>query len=117
MAIDDRYEIIEDLHGQGGFGRVSKRRDKTLDSFVEVKQLRMLTDLAARQRFEREAKALARMSHPNIPAIYDVQFNEDQMFILFEFVEGQTLRELIGNTMVPALDRARRWFTQVAAAL
>jgi len=117
MAIDDRYEIIEDLHGQGGFGRVSKRRDKTLDRFVAVKQLRMLTDLAARQRFEREAKALARMSHPNIPAIYDVQFNEDQMFILFEFVEGQTLRELIGNTMVPALDRARRWFTQVAAAL
>lgn len=76
----------------------------------------MLTDQDARERFRREAKALARMNHPNIPAIYDVQFTDEQMFILFAFVEGRQLRDLIGDTM-PSLDRVRRWFTQVSAAL
>jgi serine/threonine protein kinase len=116
MAIDDRYEMIDDRHGEGGFGRVSKRRDKALERFVAVKELRMLTELEARERFKREAKALARMNHPNIPAIYDVEFNDPQMFIFFAFVEGHPLREMIGNTM-PSLDRVRRWFTQVSAAL
>lgn len=117
MAIDDRYEVIDDAHGVGGFGKVSKRRDKALERLVAVKELRMLADTEARERFKREAKALARMSHPNIPAIYDVQFNEDQMFIFFEFVEGQPLRKLIGGSPMPPLEKSRRWFTQVAAAL
>jgi eukaryotic-like serine/threonine-protein kinase len=116
MAIDDRYEMIDDRHGEGGFGRVSKRRDKALERFVAVKELRMLVEPEARERFKREAKTLARMNHPNIPAIYDVEFNEPQMFIFFAFVEGRALREMIGNTM-PALERVRRWYTQVSAAL
>jgi eukaryotic-like serine/threonine-protein kinase len=84
MVINERYEVIDDSHGEGGFGKVSKHRDKALDRFVAVKQLRILKDAEAAERFKREAKALARMSHPNIPAIYDVQFSEDQMYILFE---------------------------------
>jgi serine/threonine protein kinase len=116
MAIDDRYEMIDDRHGEGGFGRVSKRRDKALERYVAVKELRMLDEPEARERFKREAKTLARMNHPNIPAIYDVEFNEPQMFIFFAFVEGRALREMIGNTM-PALERVRRWYTQVSAAL
>src|SRR5216683_7911792 len=99
MAIDDRYEMIDDRHGEGGFGRVSKRRDKALERFVAVKELRMLSEPAARDRFKREAKALARMNHPNIPAIYDVEFNDNEMFILFAFIEGKTLRNIVEETM------------------
>jgi serine/threonine protein kinase len=117
MVINERYEVIDDSHGEGGFGKVSKHRDKALDRFVAVKQLRILKDAEAAERFKREAKALARMSHPNIPAIYDVQFSEDQMYILFEFIEGKPLRELIKASTSPPLEKVRRWFTQVAAAL
>lgn len=88
MNIDERYELIAADHGEGGFGRIAKRRDKLLDRFVAVKQLRMLDNQEARERFKREAKALARMTHPNVPAIYDVQFDEDQMFICFAFGRG-----------------------------
>ncbi len=117
MSTDERYEVVADAHGEGGFGRVSKRRDKILDRLVAVKELKLLQDEDARERFRREAKALAKMSHPHIPAIYDVRFADDRMEIYFAFVEGQTLREIIKVGAIPALERARRWFTQVAAAL
>jgi serine/threonine protein kinase len=117
MEIDERYQIIDEMHGEGGFGRVSKRRDIALERLVAVKELRLLSDNEARERFKREAKALARMSHPNVPAIYDVQFNAEQMFIFFEFIEGKQLRSFVGGEAMPPLDRVRRWFTQVAAAL
>ena len=57
------------------------------------------------------------MSYPNVPAIYDVHFNNDNMYIFFEFVDGQALRELIKGEATPPLEKIRRWFTQVAAAL
>ncbi len=84
--------------------------------FVAVKHLRILSEPAARERFMREAKALARMSHPNVPAIYDVQFAAEEMYICFEFIEGRPLCELIGSTP-PSVDRVRHWFMQVAGAL
>ena len=68
MDTEERYEVIEELHGEGGFGRVAKRRDKLLDRLVAVKQLKLL-DEESMERFRREAKALAKMSHPHIPAI------------------------------------------------
>src|SRR5262249_55476628 len=114
---DERYETVAAEHGEGGFGRVSKRRDKILDRFVAVKQLKLLQDEDARERFRREAKALAKMSHPHSPAIYDVRFTDHRMEIIFEFVEGRPLRDIIKQGTIPALERARRWFTQIAAAL
>ena len=68
MPIDDRYEMIDDKHGAGGFGKVSKRRDKDLERLVAVKELQMLIEPTAQERFKREAKTLARMNHPNIPS-------------------------------------------------
>lgn len=117
METEERYELVSDAHGEGGFGRVSKRRDKILDRLVAVKQLKLLQDEDARERFRREAKALAKMSHPHIPAIYDVRFSDDSMEIYFAFIEGRPLRDIIKQGNTPPLDRARRWFTQVAAAL
>lgn len=117
MDITDRYELIDANHAEGGFGRISKRRDKILDRLVAVKQLRLLDNTEARERFLREAKTLARLNHPNIPAIYDIQQDQAQMYIYFAFVEGKSLRSHVNAETVPSLDRARRWFTQVASAL
>ena len=113
---EDRYEIIEEAHGEGGFGRIAKCRDKDLERLVAIKRLKVLDD-EARERFRREAKALAKMSHPHIPAIYDVKFSDDRMEIYFAFVEGRPLRDIIKEGAIPSMDQARRWFTQVAAAL
>jgi serine/threonine protein kinase len=114
---DDRFEIIEDTHGSGGFGHVSKQRDKELDRIVAVKDLRFLDDPELRERFMREAKTLARMSHPNIPAIYDVKFRQERMTIYFEFIAGKSLGRLITEGLLPSVDEAKRWFIQIAAAL
>src|SRR5262249_47984129 len=103
--------------GRGGFGKVSKKRDRFLDRLVAVKQLRLLDDEEARERFRREAKTLAKMGHPNVPAIYDVKFADDRMEIYFEFIEGRALRELVNQGTIPSMDNTRHWFTQVAAAL
>lgn len=117
MALADRYELIDANHGEGGFGRISKHKDKVLDRFVAVKQMRFLESPEARERFLREAKTLARLNHPNIPAIYDVQDDDVRLYIYFAFVEGKSLRGHVNAETVPSLDRARRWFTQVASAL
>jgi serine/threonine protein kinase len=114
---EQRYEVIEDSHGEGGFGKISKQRDKFLERFVAVKRLHMLSDREAKARFVREAKTLARMSHTNIPAIYDVKFNENEMLIYFEFVEGSNLRRIITDGRIPSMECARRWFMQVGSAL
>ena len=76
-----------------------------LDRLVAVKQLRLLSDPIAAERFKREAKALACMSDPNVPAIYDVQFDGGQMYILLEFIDGQQLRSFITNNAL--LDTAK----------
>ncbi|MCB0194887.1 MAG: serine/threonine protein kinase [Anaerolineae bacterium] len=117
MDTEGRYEVVEENHGEGGFGKVSKQRDKFLDRLVAVKELNLLSDQSSRERFDREARTLAKMSHPNVPAIYDVKFYEDQMRIYFEFIEGETLRSIIDNSNYPTVEEARRWFSHVAWGL
>jgi serine/threonine protein kinase len=112
----DRYETIQEARGEGGFGKISKYRDRELERLVAVKELRLLDD-DAKERFRREAKTLAKLNHPNIPAIYDVEFGPEKMRIFFAFVDGKPLREMIAAPVIPTMDRARRWFTQMAAAL
>ncbi len=117
MGISDRYEILEDEHGEGGFARVSIRRDKILERQVAVKELRLLEDAESQKRFSREAKTLAQMSHPNVPAIYDVDFSQERMLIIFEFIDGFSLRKVVEERSFPSVEEAQRWFLQVASAL
>jgi len=117
METRDRYEVVDEKHGEGGFGKVSKHRDLLLDRFVAVKQLHLPSDVASEKRFEREARALARLSHPSIPAIYDVTFNSAEMRIHFEFIDGHTLRSIIRERAFPTIEEARTWFAQIASAL
>jgi serine/threonine protein kinase len=117
MAQSTRYEVIDEDHGEGAFGKIQKRRDIILERFVAVKHLKLVKDPEAQARFVKEAKTLAKMSHPNVPAIYDVEFLDDEMRIYFEFIEGENLRKLITGKTIPTVEQARRWFTQIASAL
>jgi serine/threonine protein kinase len=112
-----RYVIVDNEHGEGGFGKVSKQHDTELDRYVAVKELHWPDNAEARERFAREAKVLARFSHPSIPAIYDVEFSDDKMILYFEFIEGDALSQIIKSDAPPSVEECRRWFIQVASAL
>ncbi len=97
------YEI-EEPAGQGGMGEVYRARDSRLDRKVAIKILP--DDLALRPdrrvRFEREARAIGALNHPNICALYDVGTHEGKTYLVMEFVEGETLEHAIAR-----LDRSR----------
>jgi TolB-like protein len=107
------YELGEPI-GHGGMGAVYRARDTRLDRDVAIKVLRdrLVTDADARARFEREAKAVAALSHPNILAIYDFGVAGDVPYSVTELLEGQTLRDQLASGPVPW-----RRAVEIAAAL
>jgi RNA polymerase sigma-70 factor (ECF subfamily) len=96
------YEIIAPL-GAGGMGEVYRARDARLDRDVAIKVMpEHLSDAPeARARFEREAKALAALSHPNLVAIFDVGTDQGICFAVMEFLSGETLHEHLGQGALP----------------
>src|SRR5215831_12454568 len=87
------YEILSPL-GAGGMGEVYRARDRKLDRDVAIKVLpaHLTSDPDALSRFEREAKAVAALSHPNILAIHDFGTHDGLTYTVTELLEGETLR-------------------------
>ena len=118
QKINDRYEI-EKLIGEGGMANVYLAHDTILDRKVAVKVLR--GDLAGDEkfvrRFQREALSASSLSHPNIVEIYDVGEDDGNFYIVMEFIEGKTLKQLIKKRGVLSLSETIDIMLQLLDAL
>jgi eukaryotic-like serine/threonine-protein kinase len=99
------YEVISFL-AKGGMGEVYIARDHRLDRDVAIKILgdQQVNSVDSMARFEREAKALAALSHPNILTIYDIGNENNLLFVVMELLNGQSLRSLIHDRSITAKD-------------
>jgi formylglycine-generating enzyme required for sulfatase activity/serine/threonine protein kinase len=99
------YDLLEEV-GRGGMGVVFKARHKSLDRIVALKVLRSYGSGEERKRFDREARAVARLKHPNIVQVYEVGETAGQAFVSLEFVEGQSLARRLRGTPMSARQAA-----------
>jgi predicted ATPase/serine/threonine protein kinase len=111
------YELIE-LLGAGGMGEVYRARDVRLDRIVAIKILpaAFSADHERLHRFEQEARSASALNHPNIVTIYELGQDRSCHYIAMELVEGKTLRELLGSSMLP-MRKAIEIAAQIAEGL
>ena len=111
------YEVIGPL-GAGGMGEVYRARDAKLDRDVAIKVLpeRLASDSAALARFEREAKTVAALSHPNLLGIYDFGTHEGVVYAVTELLSGETLRDRLSAGPIPRR-KAVEYGLQIARGL
>ena len=90
------YQIVAKL-GEGGMGEVYRARDTRLSRDVAIKVLpeTFANDPERRERFEREAQAIAALSHPNILAVHDTGTHDGQIYLVMELLQGETLRDRV----------------------
>jgi tetratricopeptide (TPR) repeat protein/tRNA A-37 threonylcarbamoyl transferase component Bud32 len=107
-----RYRLLNRL-GEGGMGTVYAAFDDRLDRKIAIKLLRTsrLDGAEARERTLREARALARLSHPNVVHVYEVGEYDDQLFVAMEFLAGPTLRAWLDDA------QPRTWNERLAVML
>jgi Tol biopolymer transport system component/predicted Ser/Thr protein kinase len=120
MSVPDRignYPIEREL-GRGGMGIVYLGRDTRLDRLVAIKVLpdAFAHDAERLARFEREARMLASLTHPNVAGIYGVEESAGHRFLVLEYVEGETLAERLARGPLP-VDETIEAGRQIAAAL
>jgi eukaryotic-like serine/threonine-protein kinase len=96
------YEIVSAL-GAGGMGEVYRARDTRLDRTVAIKILPgdLSSNLEAKQRFEREGRAISSLNHPNICTLYDIGQQDGIDYLVMEFLEGQTLADRLVKGPLP----------------
>jgi len=112
-----RYRLVEQL-GRGGMGVVWRARDERLGRDVALKVLHgwVADDPELRERFEREAAALARLEHPHVVRLYDVLEDRGQTVLVLELVDGEGLHAVVAGRALE-WDEVRRYCAPVASAL
>src|SRR6185436_8036626 len=117
-VLSDRYEL-EELVGTGGMSSVYRAHDRLLDRKVALKVLheQYMADEEYVERFRREARSVAALSHPNIVTVIDRGEHEGRQFIVFEYVDGQNLKELVRREAPLPVREALELGIQVGRAL
>lgn len=97
------YEIQSPL-GAGGMGEVYRARDTRLDRTVAVKILpaHLSSNIEAKQRLEREARAISSLNHPNICTLHDIGHQDGTDFLVMEYLEGETLADRLVKGPLPS---------------
>jgi eukaryotic-like serine/threonine-protein kinase len=116
--VGERYEL-EELVGTGGMSSVYRAHDRLLDRKVALKVLhpQYTDDDEYVERFRREARAVARLSHPNIVTVIDRGEDDGRQFIVFEYVDGENLKALIERSGALPVETAVSLAHQIARAL
>ena len=111
------YEILSPL-GKGGMGEVFRAKDTRLERDVAIKVLPSIFSANAelKQRFEREAKAISNLSHPNICTLYDVGCDNGVDYLVMEFLDGDTLAQRLRKGPLPA-DEVWKVGAEIASAM
>src|SRR5215472_9104195 len=111
------YEIVESL-GAGGMGEVYRARDTRLERTVAIKILprEISADLVRKQRFEREAKMISSLNHPNICTLHDIGSQDGVDYLVMECVEGETLAKRLEKGPLP-LEEVLKFGAQIADAM
>jgi eukaryotic-like serine/threonine-protein kinase len=117
-VIADRYELQE-LVGTGGMSSVYKARDRLLERLVALKILHPhhAADADFVERFRKEARSVAQLSHPNIVTVIDRGDDDGRQFIVFEYVDGENLKEIVTRDGPLPLRRALELALQVGRGL
>ena len=116
--LEERYEL-EELVGRGGMSSVYRARDRILGREVAIKMLheQYATDKDQVERFRREARAVAKLAQSNVAVVIDRGEDEGRPYIVFEYVEGGSLKRLIQETAPLPLDRVLELGVQIARGL
>src|ERR1017187_4629029 len=111
------YEIVSPL-GAGGMGEVYLARDTRLDRSVAVKILpsHLSEDPEAKQRFDREARTISSLNHPNICTLHDVGHQDGIDYLVMEYLEGQTLADRLAKGAMP-IEQVLRYGTEICDGL
>jgi eukaryotic-like serine/threonine-protein kinase len=117
-VLEDRYEL-EELVGRGGMSSVYRARDRILGREVAIKMLhdQYVNDKDQVERFRREARAVAKLAQSNVAVVIDRGEDEGRPYIVFEYVEGGSLKRLIQEDAPLPLDRVLELGVQIARGL
>ena len=116
--LDGRYQIIKKI-GSGGMAIVYLAKDLSLDRKVAIKVLReeYTEDSTFRRHFQKEAVAIAKLSHNNIVGIYDIITEDETMCLVMEYIEGETLKDKINRDGAMPWQQVVKYGIQIANAL
>ncbi len=122
VILNGRYQLLDRV-GSGGMARVYKAQDKALGRIVAVKMLHesLTSDKEFLQRFQKEAHAAANLTHPNIVTVHDIGQDKNRYYIVMEYLEGRTLKQMIrqynGNGRSMPISRALDLTIQICAGI
>ena len=112
-----RYEVVSRL-GQGGMGSLYLAKDPKIGRLVAIKLVRQEFDSPdARQRFAREAQSAGTLRHPNIVTIFDVDEHEGLPFIAMEYIDGETLGEIVKRKALLPIPKRIQWVEDLCSGL